>query len=171
MRRLVIPLTAVVATSLLLSGCGSAGGARDARSNADRGIAVLPPEVTSYIASDAARKLSGLLLPAKTPLRLARPPAGGFAKAVADALRAEGYAVAEPASAKQAVKEARDSAAVGQYSDGLFSTPPLAVTSRLMRVEADLHVARIDLGDRRISRAYVVTPEGATPAGAWTYKE
>lgn len=107
-----------------------------------------------FLVTDAMKQMVLLYPPAHTRLALQHDPADHFGLSLVTNLRARGYAVVEYTKEQKEV----------ELNANAFSYVVDTVDSNLDRVT-------INIGKKSISRAYLFTSAGYSPAGDWSKKE
>lgn len=160
----------IIAVAALLGGCASHTGGTAPRPP-NPALAQPSAEFLDFVAKDAAGQVAGQFQPARQPLILMRPFTSPLQQRVLASLRQQGFAVQEVSSVSDARARLAAGSAPGEHSRGLFAVDPLLLDVRAGAAATDLYYVRVDIGNTVLSRPYVITPQAATPAGAWVRKE
>lgn len=147
-------IAALVVAAALLGGCAATG---ESAPSSHGQFVTTSPEVTRYLAADAATQLASIYPPAKTQLTFQIPTTDAFGVALVPMLREKGFAVAEHSPQSEAAP-APEAGEIG-------------LRYVVDAIDANLYRVVLFTGERALSRAYA-TQEGVLfPAGYWLKME
>ena len=123
-----------------------------------------PAEYDAKLATDAVRQIRALYPPATTRFNLYRSTPDPFGTALAEALRAQGYALSEFKPGWQIGLPAEQ--------DKRQQAPGLTLRYVIDQSPGtNLYRVMVLIGQQSLTRAYLASNHGLYPAGAWVRKE